>query len=86
MVNIIITAGGLISFAFLVVSILRFLFLFFFMLQEINPKKQKLLNFIPFLALYKNSFNKKGREYYDKAFKSAWIAIISTIVIDQIPY
>jgi hypothetical protein len=45
------------------------------MLQEINPKKQKLLNFIPFLALYKNSFNKKGREYYDKAFKSGCIEV-----------
>jgi hypothetical protein len=56
-----------------------FLFPIFSMLNNMEPKRRRMITFFPFVGFLKNSYTLEGQKYYDKSMKGAVIAVIGLL-------
>ncbi len=79
MVNKIIAILHLVSFLICIFGVAIFLGRAAQLIGEIDVKRQRLANFIPFIALSRNSYTEDGKQHYDSAIKGLKIASLGLI-------
>ncbi len=79
MLNKIVVIIHLLSFLACAIGILIFLFRAFQMVEEFDPKRRRLANFIPILTLLRSSYTAKGKRLYDFAVKGILLALVGVI-------